>query len=211
MKLADRMSQSIRLRADSMVLRTELAQLGGVSQVSEALRTLQRDGELRCLGAGANCKASRDGYTHEVTPVVDIETLRCEVARKLNAHETEGTLPLDTGDRRVTLKLTLDKSSVQYVNNRNSRAFEKKRLNTATFPTTDVGNYVSWLAGLHGVRYVPTAVDQWAETVTRLAGDEVRSGAVQDLLVALKRAGKLTKDDMARLLVNYLRERKQGV
>ena len=33
----------------------------------------------------------------------------------------------------------------------------------------------------------------------------------QDLLVALKRAGKLSKDDMARLLVNYLRERKQGV
>ena len=74
-----------------------------------------------------------------------------------------------------------------------------------------MGNYVRRLAGLHKVRYVPTPADKWAETVTRLAGDEVRSGPVQDLLVALKRAGKLTKDDMARLLVNYLRERKQGV
>ena len=43
-------------------------------------------------------------------------------------------------------------------------------------------------------------------------GDEAaRSGPVQDLLVALKRAGKLSKADMACLLVNYLRERKQGV
>jgi hypothetical protein len=47
--------------------------------------------------------------------------------------------------------------------------------------------------------------------VTRPAGDEVRSGPLQDLLVALKRAGKLTKDDMAGLLVNHPRERKQGV
>jgi len=53
-------------------------------------------------------------------------------------------------------------------------------------------------------------MDQWAETVTRLAGDEVRSGPVQDMLIALKRAGKLSTGDMAALLVNYLRERKQG-
>lgn len=37
----------------------------------------------------------------------------------------------------------------------------------------------------------------------------MRSGPVQDLLVAIKRAGKLTKDDMATLLVNYLLARKQ--
>ena len=74
-----------------------------------------------------------------------------------------------------------------------------------------MGDHVRRLAGFHGVRYGPTAADQWAETVTRLAGDDVRSGPVQDLLVALKRAGKLTKADMATLLVNYLRERKQGV
>jgi hypothetical protein len=140
-----------------------------------------------------------------------------EVALKLKAHVTdsaEGTLVLDTGDRRVSRKLALGQSAVQYVNNRNRRAFtafRSKPWNLATFPTTDVGNYVRWLAGVYKVRYVPTAADQWAETVTRLAGDDVRSGQVQDLLVALQRAGKLSKDDMARLLVNYLRECKQGV
>ena len=189
MKLADRMRQSIRRRTGYVVLRTELAQLGSASQVSEALKTLQREGELLRLGAGVYAKACRDGCTHEVKPVVDFETLGREVARKLKAHVTEdskGTLLLDTGNRRVSRKLTLGQSAVQYVNNRNRnrRALGKKPWNTATLPTTDVGNYVSWLAGLHGVRYVPTAVVQWAETVTRLAGDEVRSGSVQDLLVA---------------------------
>lgn len=217
MKLVDRMRQSIRRRAGHVVLRAELAPLGSASQVSEALKKLQRDGELLRLGAGVYAKARRDESTHEVTPVVDVETLGREVARKLKAQVTDGgdgTLVLDTGDRRVSRKLALGQSAVQYVNNRNRRtfiAFKGRPWDTATFPTTDVGNYVRWLAGFYRVRYVPTAADQWAETVTRLAGDDVRSGPVQDLLVALKRAGKLTKDDMARLLVNYLRERKQGV
>jgi hypothetical protein len=148
---------------------------------------------------------------------VDAETLGREVAHKLKAKVIDGgdgTLVLDTGDRRVSRKLALDHGAVHYVNDRNRRAFtatRKKPSGTTPFPTTDVGSYVRGLAAFHGVRYEPTAADQWAETVTRLAGDDVRSGPVQDLLVALKRAGKLTKDDMATLLVNYLRERKQGV
>lgn len=120
------------------------------------------------------------------------------------------------GDRRVSRELALgqNQNAVQYINDRNRKtvtAVKGKPWDTAMLPTTDVGNYVRWLAGVHGVRYVPTPTDQWTATVTRLAGDEVRSGPVQDLLVALKRAGKLSKDDMASLLVNYLRERKQGV
>jgi hypothetical protein len=216
MKLADRMRQSIRRRSGHVVLRAELAPLGSASQVSEALKTLQREGELLRLGAGVYAKARRDESTHEVTPVVDVETLGREVAHKLQAQVVDGgdgTLVLDTGDRRVSRKLALH-GAVQYVNDRNRRAFTATRgkpWDTATFPTSDVGDYVRRLASFHGVRYVPTAADRWAETVTRLAGDEVRSGPVQDLLVALKRAGKLTKDDMATLLVNYLRERKQGV
>jgi hypothetical protein len=80
-----------------------------------------------------------------------------------------------------------------------------------TIPTTGVAQFVRDLARRHHVSYSHTSMDQWAETVTRLAGDDVRSGPIQDLLVALKRAGRLSADDMAALLVNYLRERKQGV
>lgn len=78
-------------------------------------------------------------------------------------------------------------------------------------PATNVAAFVRQLARKHQVSYSPTATDHWAEAVTQLSGDDVRTGPVQDLLVALKRAGKLSSDEMAALLVNYLREQKQGV
>lgn len=77
-------------------------------------------------------------------------------------------------------------------------------------PTTGVAQFVCELARMHGVGYIPTPMDQWAQTVTWLGGDEIYSGPVQDLLVALKQAGKLSIDEMAALLVNYLREQKHG-
>lgn len=217
MKLADRMRQSIRRRSGHVVLRADIAPLGSASQVSQALKTLQRNGELLRLGAGVYAKARRDESTQEVTPLVDAETLAREVAGKLKARVTgaaDGALVLDTGGRRISRKLALGQNAVQYVNDRNRKtftAFGREPSNKSTLPTTGVGNYVQSLADVHGVRYAPTAADQWAETVTRLAGDDVRSGPVQDLLIALQRAGKLSKNDMASLLVNYLRERKQRV
>ena len=54
-------------------------------------------------------------------------------------------------------------------------------------------------------------MDCWADAVTRLAGNNVSTDDTQDLLVALKRAGKLSANEMSSLLVNYLREKKQRV
>ncbi len=103
-----------------------------VHQVSEALKTLQRDRELFRLAAGVDAKARRDESTHEVTPVVEVETLGREVAYKLKAQVADGgdgTMVLDTGDRRVSRKLALGHGVVQYVNDCNRRAF------TATSPS----------------------------------------------------------------------------
>lgn len=228
MKLQDRMRLSVRRRAGQVVLRTELAELGSASQVSHALKALQRDGELVRLGAGVYAKAHKDSETGAVRPLADFETLAQEVATKLKMVSGRGgagmtaigrppqgsgdALVLDTGRRRVSRKLTLGGRSVAYVNDRTRRHPDPLRAGgRLTMPTTGVAQFVRELARKHQVRYTRTSSDQWAETVTRLAGDEVRSGPVQDLLVALKRAGKLSTDDMATLLVNYLRERKQGV
>jgi hypothetical protein len=78
-------------------------------------------------------------------------------------------------------------------------------------PTSGVARYVEELARRFNVSYTRTAMDEWAEAATRLAGDEVRPGRVQQLLIALKRAGKLSTEDMASLLVNHLREQKRHV
>ncbi len=75
----------------------------------------------------------------------------------------------------------------------------------------DVARFVQELARRYKVVYTPNAMDQWAETVTRLAGDDVRADSTEDLLIALKRAGKISTTDVAALTINHLRERKQRV
>ena len=80
-----------------------------------------------------------------------------------------------------------------------------------TPPTKGVARYVVELARYYNVSYCYNAMDQWADAVTRLAGDEIVHDTVEDLLVALKRAGKITKQEVAKLSVNYLRDQKQSV
>ena len=74
-------------------------------------------------------------------------------------------------------------------------------------PTQGVSQFVARLARKHHITYARTAGDEWADTVTRLAGDEVRSDATADLLVALTRAHKLTDREMTALLINHQREK----
>ncbi|AJK47364.1 hypothetical protein [Burkholderia plantarii] len=219
MKLKDRMRLSIRRRAGQVVLRTELGALGSASQVSHALKMLQDEGELIRLGAGVYAKAGRDPKTGTVQPLADVETLAREVADKLNLSvgsegviSPDGDLMLETGRRRVSRKLVLNGHEVAYVNDRVRERLEKSSRGVhPAIPTKGVAQFIHSLARRHRVHYTRTPTDQWAETVTRLAGDEVCSGPVEDLLIALKRAGKLSTHDMAALLINYLRERKQDV
>ena len=65
------------------------------------------------------------------------------------------------------------------------------------------------LADRTGVVYRRTALDEWAEKITELSGDEVVSDATADLLVALVRAKVLTAQGMAQWLVEHEREKKK--
>jgi len=64
------------------------------------------------------------------------------------------------------------------------------------------------LADRHNVRYARTALDAWADQVTRLAGDDVRLDEIEQLLIALQRAGHLNRPEALALQVRYLRETK---
>ncbi len=72
--------------------------------------------------------------------------------------------------------------------------------------TTATARHVLKLARSAGVAFSPTWADQWAVAVTRLAGDEVKSDATDDLLVALTRAGQLSPQDMVRLVMAHHRD-----
>ncbi len=65
------------------------------------------------------------------------------------------------------------------------------------------------LARQHHVAYVPTRRDALAGHITRLAGDDVELDEIEQLLIALQRAGHLTRIEVVRLQANYLREAKR--
>jgi len=71
---------------------------------------------------------------------------------------------------------------------------------------TSVSRYVRALASRHKVLFEPTFTDSWANSVTRLADDDVKSDTTDDLLVALRRAGKLSPKDMTKLVISHHRE-----
>ena len=64
------------------------------------------------------------------------------------------------------------------------------------------------LARRYHVAYVRTQNDTLAHHITRLAGDSVEFDEVEQLLIALQRAGHLSRMDAVRLQASYLREAK---
>jgi hypothetical protein len=64
------------------------------------------------------------------------------------------------------------------------------------------------LAERHKVTYTKTPTDVWAHDVTQLAGDDVEPDDIERLLIALQRAGHISRPDALHLQVMYLREAK---
>ena len=64
------------------------------------------------------------------------------------------------------------------------------------------------MAEEHQVAYVRTSRDAFAHHITRLAGDDVQLDEVEQLLIALQRAGHLSRMEAVRLQASYLREAK---
>jgi hypothetical protein len=74
---------------------------------------------------------------------------------------------------------------------------------------TPTARYVRDLARNEGIRFNPIYADRWASSVTKLAGDEVKSDSTDDLLVALTRSGKMTPKDMVALVIKHHKDLKR--
>lgn len=77
------------------------------------------------------------------------------------------------------------------------------------FAFTNTSAYVMRLAKDKRVDYHSIYADDWASSVTKLAGDEVKNDATDDLLVALTRSGKISPQEMVSLLMKHHRARKR--
>jgi len=221
-KLEDRVRQSIRRRASVVVLRSDVAALGSPTQVTHALDALLRSGELLRLATGIYVKSKREAGGGVVGPQAGFEVIIREVAQKLGLvlHEVlppyasevagEGALVIETETPRVSRTLVIEGIRVHFRSYRRRRR-DAKGQQPLAIPTVGVAHFVQKLAQRYAVTYASNPMDQWAESATRLAGDEVTSDSTEDLLIALKRAGKLSKEEVATLAVNYLRERRRHV
>jgi hypothetical protein len=66
--------------------------------------------------------------------------------------------------------------------------------------------HIQELAEQYHVTYKATPTDRLARHITRLAGDDVHLDAIEQMLIALQRAGRITRMQMVQLQAKYLRE-----
>ena len=210
MKIESRILSSIKHRPGAVLLRRDVAGLGSASQVSASLKALQAKGVIVRVGAGIYAKSVKDAATGAVALSAPAEDIAIEAFQKLGVEVRlapsgmadapgKATLALDTGAHRIKRQLSIGGKSVIYVPQ------------PLQIPAKGISQFVARLARKHHITYARTTGDAWAETVTRLAGDEVRSDDTANLLVALKRAHKLTDREMTSLLIHHQREEKRRV
>ena len=73
-------------------------------------------------------------------------------------------------------------------------------------PKIGVGPFIDRLAEAHGVRLEPSALNDFADALTRLAGDETVLDRTDRLLVELKKRDIINNQQLARLVTNYMAE-----
>jgi len=106
-----------------------------------------------------------------------------------------------SGEKALLEQATVNMEKPQAQDCNYNRARRARRL-----PSDATATYVRQLAKREGIKFTPTYADLWAQAVTTLAGDEVKSDKIDDLLVALTRAGKLSPRDMTKLVIAYHRD-----
>lgn len=71
---------------------------------------------------------------------------------------------------------------------------------------SDAAAAIRALAQQHQVTYIETPNDVLAHHITRLSGDDVELDDTEQLLVALQRAGHISRAEVVRLQAAYLRQ-----
>ena len=130
MKLEERMLRSVKQRLGNVVLRAELADLGSPTQVSEALKSLQKRGVLVRIGTGVYAKTRKSSVTGATIPAGSLDTLAVEALKKLGTNvsaskaavqynsggttQIPGQFVANTGTRRMSRKIEVGGRTVAY-------------------------------------------------------------------------------------------------
>lgn len=134
----ERMARSIALTKGEVLLRADFGALGSASQVSRAFKALIEDGKIIRLGYGVYAKARPSILSGKPVARVSLAELAQEALQKLavpvelgraqaayaagKTTQIPARTTFNTGQRRISRKLTVGVSSVRYENNYSARA-----------------------------------------------------------------------------------------
>lgn len=76
-------------------------------------------------------------------------------------------------------------------------------------PENNIAQFVQSIADAHGVVYVRTALDDFAEKITELSGDDVKPDYTEKLIITLKKKGVIDSRQFVKILGAYLDEKIQ--
>jgi hypothetical protein len=132
------MVRSIALRKGEVILRTDFESMGSASQISRALKELIQAGKIIRLGYGVYAKARPSILSGKPVARVSLAELAQEALQKLGVPVELGRaqaayasgkttqVPVrttfNTGQRRISRKITVGISTVRYENNYSARA-----------------------------------------------------------------------------------------
>jgi hypothetical protein len=138
LSVKERMVRSIALRKGEVILRADFESMGSASQISRALKELIQAGKIIRLGYGVYAKARPSILSGKPVARVSLEELAQEALQKLGVPVQLGRaqaayaagkttqIPVrttfNTGQRRISRKITVGISTVRYENNYSARA-----------------------------------------------------------------------------------------
>lgn len=213
MFLKDRVHISIAKRSGNVLLRSDLRDLGGSTQLSAALRTLVQEGKLVKLATGVYAKATI-GSEGRVRLAASEKQVADEVRERLGVHAHIAQVGADNHTPLYVLstaKRLMPNRSVTRTNTAGDRSKAESAtpslpVNVDELPKIGVGDFIRRLAAAKHIAYKRNRLDDWAEAVTRAAGDDVRLDPTQKLLMLLTKKHIVSGRQAARLLNNYMEE-----
>lgn len=133
----DKIARSISKQKSEVILRAELKGMGSASQIGRTLKHLIEEGKIIRLGHGIYAKARPSLISGRPTARVSLEELAQDALQRLGVTVKLGRaqaayaagkttqIPVhttfNTGNRRITRKISVGKSVVRYENNFKAR------------------------------------------------------------------------------------------
>ncbi|WP_408595959.1 hypothetical protein [Pseudomonas sp. PLMAX] len=217
METKEKILHKIQRTQKCIILRCEFDKFGGRTQVTEALRNLVTSGYLDRVGKGIYEKTTHsppDSSSDYI--LILVESLFKRLGEPLWKAEIEKrnndtVCVVYTKNTRISRKLILHGIPICYAHSRHLQTHHHKDewklpVDVDDLPKSDVRNYIERLAEHYNIKHQRTGLDEFAEAVTRMAGDDIRLDATEKLLVTLKKKNLINAKQLARLLSNYLKD-----